>query len=100
MCVCVGLCMFACVHLQAQTYIRRGPRRGRERYVAKFLLPQILYHFSPPQKSPEREAAATTAAVQTKTVTGSEHLKWPLTCSAEQAYIMNVGFQQTVLTMN
>lgn len=66
----------------------------------KFLLPQIPYHFSPPEKSPECETAATAAAVQTKILTDSEHLKCPLTCSAERAYIMNVGFQQTVLTMN
>ena len=57
---------------------------------------QIAYHFSPPQKSPERE----TAVHLKKTLTDSETLKCPLTCSAERAYIMNVGFQQTVLTMN
>lgn len=66
----------------------------------KFLLPQIVYQFSPPQKSPECETAASATAVQTKTLTDSEHLKCPLTCSTERANIMNVGFQQTVLTIN
>lgn len=53
-----------------------------------FLLPQIVYHFSQPEKSPECNTAATAVAVQTKTPTDSEHLKCPLTGFAERVYIL------------
>lgn len=95
-CFCSDELAHNCRHKPTSVW---GQEKG-ERQVVKFLLPQIVYQFSPPQKSPECETAASATAVQTKTPTDSEHLKCPLTCSTERANIMNVGFQQTVLTTN
>lgn len=67
-----------------------------ERQASEVSVVQIAFHFSPPQNLLEFKTTAATAA----TLTDSEHLKCLLTCSAERAYIMNVGFQQTVLTMH
>lgn len=68
--VCEGYAVLVYTSLRptAQTYISVRGEGGRTggRQVAKFLLPQIAYHFSPPQKSPECETAASATAVQTK----------------------------------